>query len=67
MGLWLSMAFAALAMPLMIWSEPILLALGQTDQVARDGAIYLRIAGWGTRPIVVSDTIAIANRLEDTA
>lgn len=53
MGLWLSMAFAALAMPLMIWSEPLLLALGQTDQVARDGAVYLAIAGWGIFPALV--------------
>ncbi|WP_299623407.1 MATE family efflux transporter [uncultured Tateyamaria sp.] len=53
MGLWLSMGFAALAMPLMIWSEPLLLGLGQTDQVARDGATYLAIAGWGIFPALV--------------
>ena len=53
MGLWLSLAFAALAMPLMIWSEPILLALGQTDDVARLGADYLRVAGWGIFPALV--------------
>lgn len=53
MGLWLSLAFAVLAMPLMIWSEPILLAMGQTDQVARDGAAYLDIAGWGIFPALI--------------
>lgn len=53
MGLWLSLAFAALAMPLMIWSEPVLLALGQTEQVARDGSAYLAIAGWGIFPALI--------------
>ncbi|MEO9685439.1 MAG: MATE family efflux transporter [Tateyamaria sp.] len=53
MGLWLSLGFAIAAMPLMIWSEAILLALGQTEQVARDGAIYLRIAGWGIIPALI--------------
>jgi len=37
----------------MIWSEPILLALGQTEQVARDGATYLSIAGWGIIPALI--------------
>ncbi|MEO0668494.1 MAG: MATE family efflux transporter [Pseudomonadota bacterium] len=57
MGLWLSMGFAALAMPLMIWSEPILLALGQTDDVARLGADYLTIAGWGIIPALIVMTL----------
>lgn len=50
MGLWLSTGFAALVLPLLIWSEPILLALGQTPQVAADAQTYLRIAGWGLFP-----------------
>ena len=53
MGLWLSLIFACLAMPLLIWSEPILLALGQQDSVARDAATYLRIAGWGVIPALL--------------
>ncbi|WP_223427930.1 MATE family efflux transporter [Tateyamaria pelophila] len=53
MGLWLSLAFAVLAMPLMLWSEPILLFLGQTEQVARDGSTYLAIAGWGIFPALI--------------
>ena len=57
MGLWLSMGFAALAMPLMIWSEPILLALGQTDDVARLGSEYLAIAGWGIIPALIVMTL----------
>ena len=38
MGLWLSMGFAVCAMPFMIWSEAVLLAVGQSEQVAADGA-----------------------------
>ncbi len=53
MGLWLSLAFALAAMPLMIWSETILLGLGQSEQVARDGAAYLQIAGWGIIPALI--------------
>ena len=57
MGLWLSLAFATLAMPLMIWSEPILLGLGQTPEVARLGAEYLHIAGWGIFPALIVMTL----------
>ncbi|MBI6628889.1 MATE family efflux transporter [Pontibaca salina] len=53
MGLWLSVLFAALAMPVMWWSEPILLALGQTEDVAAMVATYLRIAGWGLFPALL--------------
>lgn len=50
MGLWLSTLFAVLAMPLLWWSEPVLLALGQNEVVADQAAQYLRIAGWGIFP-----------------
>jgi len=50
MGLWLSMLFAAACLPVMIFSEPILLALGQTETVAGLAAQYLRIAGWAIFP-----------------
>jgi MATE family multidrug resistance protein len=53
MGLWLSIGFAVLAMPLMLFSEPILLMLGQADTVARDAAGYLRVAGWGIFPALL--------------
>jgi MATE family, multidrug efflux pump len=53
MGLWLSVIYAALAMPVMIWSEPILLALGQTPEVSAMGARYLQIAGWGLVPALL--------------
>lgn len=53
MGLWLSLGYAVLAMPLMIYSEPILRLLGQTDDVARTGADYLTVAGWGMFPAII--------------
>ena len=53
MGLWLSMAFAVLAMPLMIWSEPILRLMGQGEAVALNGSAYLEIAAYGIVPALL--------------
>lgn len=53
MGMWLSLGFAVLAMPLLWWSEPILLALGQEAGVAAMAAEYLRVAGWGMAPALL--------------
>ena len=50
MGLWLSFAFALFALPAMIWAEPILRALGQTDATANLAGQYLAVAGWGIIP-----------------
>ncbi|RJL18210.1 MATE family efflux transporter [Paracoccus siganidrum] len=47
MALWLSAGYALAVMPLMWFSGPILLALGQTPEVAALAQQYLRIAGWG--------------------
>ncbi len=53
MGLWLSIGFAILAMPAMIWAEPILRLLGQGEEVAQPAARYLRLAGWGLLPALL--------------
>jgi len=50
MGIWLSLLFGMLVLPPLIWSEPLLLVLGQEPDVARQGALYLRIAGFGLAP-----------------
>ena len=50
MGLWLSFAFALLALPLMIFSAPILRLMGQGEDVVTNGALYLSVAGWGILP-----------------
>ncbi|MHA6344775.1 MATE family efflux transporter [Roseivivax sp. CAU 1761] len=50
MGLWLSILFFALAMPVFWHSGPLFRALGQSAQVSADVETYLRIAGWGLLP-----------------
>ena len=47
MGLWLSIAYGVVVLPLFWWSGPILLALGQAEDVSAIGQDYLRIAGFG--------------------
>ncbi|GFE51459.1 MATE family efflux transporter [Roseobacter cerasinus] len=53
MGLWLSLGFALLAVPVMIWSEPILRVLGQGNVLAAQASAYLRIAGLGLVPALL--------------
>lgn len=57
MGLWLSLAYAVIIMPFMIWSEALLLLMGQTETVASDAQGYLRIAGFGMFPWLVAMVI----------
>ena len=54
MGLWLGIAFSLLSLPVFWFSGAILLALGQSEQVATDGQLYLRIAGLGILPAVLA-------------
>ncbi len=53
MGLWLSLIYATLMMPLLWWSQPILIALKQDPQVAETASQYLRVAGWGLFPALL--------------
>ncbi|MGB3553589.1 MAG: MATE family efflux transporter [Jannaschia sp.] len=57
MGLWLSVLFGVLVMPGFIWSGAILRGLGQQPEVAADAQAYLRIAGWGMLPWLVTATL----------
>lgn len=50
MGLWLSFGFAVLALPLMIFSAPILRLMGQEEEVVTRATSYLSVAGWGILP-----------------
>ena len=50
MGLWLSTLFAAAVLPLLLFSEPLLRAMGQEPRIAARAADYLAIAGWGLFP-----------------
>ncbi|TDE41254.1 MATE family efflux transporter [Antarcticimicrobium sediminis] len=53
MGLWLSVLYAVAILPLLWWSEPILLRLGQGEAVSADAARYLRVACWGLVPALL--------------
>ena len=57
MALWLSLIYSLLVMPLMWWSEPILLALGQKPVVAGLAQDFLRIAGFGLIPMLGALTL----------
>ena len=47
MGLWLSIAYGVVMLPVFWWSGPILLALGQDVEVSAIAQSYMRIAGFG--------------------
>lgn len=53
MGLWASMLFGCLALPLLLFTEDILRALGQTDEVSRLAGDYNRINGWAIWPALL--------------
>ncbi|QFT57219.1 Multidrug resistance protein NorM [Sulfitobacter sp. THAF37] len=57
MGLWLSLGFALVALPVMIWAEPVLRMLGQSDTLARDAGRYLSVAGFGIFPALLVMTL----------
>lgn len=50
MGLWISLAFAALALPLLLNAENVLVWAGQDPEVARLAGGYLMINGWSMFP-----------------
>lgn len=54
MGIWLSLGFAAVALPLFVFSGSLLDALGQDPDVARVGGGYLGIVGFGLAPALVA-------------
>jgi MATE family multidrug resistance protein len=53
MSMWATLGFGIAAMPLMIWSEPIFLMLGQQAETAHMASQYLQIAGWGLIPALM--------------
>ncbi|MGB0903149.1 MATE family efflux transporter [Halocynthiibacter sp.] len=57
MGLWASLGYTILMQPVFLWSEDILLLLGQTEEVAALGEEYLRIAGVGLIPALLVVTL----------
>lgn len=53
MGLWLSILFSLLTVPVFTYSGPILLFAGQDPDVARLAQAFLRIAGLGMMPALL--------------
>ncbi|SHK99265.1 multidrug resistance protein, MATE family [Roseovarius marisflavi] len=53
MGLWASLFYGMLALPVMIWSEAVFALLGQDPDVAELAGQYLEIAGWGIVPALL--------------
>jgi len=53
MGLWASILFGCLALPFLLFTEEILRALGQTDEVSRLAGDYNRINGWAIWPALL--------------
>ena len=53
MGLWLSVGFAMIALPVMIWATPLLNLLGQGPELAAMAGRYLSVAGWGIVPALL--------------
>ncbi|MCB1328985.1 MAG: MATE family efflux transporter, partial [Maritimibacter sp.] len=50
MGLWMSVGFALAILPVLWFSAPLLVALGQDPALAEGAQEYLRIMGWGVIP-----------------
>lgn len=57
MAFWLSAGFAVLTFPLFWWSEAIMLAIGQTPEVAAASQAFLRIAMWGMFPALATNAL----------
>lgn len=53
MGMWLSVLFGAAVMPLILLSEPILVAMGQDPKISMLAGTYLGIAGWSIFPALL--------------
>ena len=53
MGLWLSIGFGALITPVFFFMEPILLAMGQDEIVARQAGRYMPLLGLGLIPALL--------------
>lgn len=56
-GIWLSITFSALSVIALLWSEPLLLALGQEPAIAVSATEYLWIAGVSLFPALLTATL----------
>ncbi|OCX61209.1 MATE family efflux transporter [Thioclava sp. SK-1] len=54
MALWLSLIYSVAVMPILWFSGPILRLLGQEDALSHMVETYLRVAGWGMFPALIT-------------
>ena len=57
MGMWASILFGLLALPLFFFAHPILIAMGQAPDVADEAARYLHIAGFVMFPALLFNVL----------
>lgn len=68
MAIWLTLGYAVLIAPIILWSGPLLLRAGQKPEVAALASEYLLIAGWSVVPGMISNLLrAYLSALERTA
>ncbi|WP_072793633.1 MATE family efflux transporter [Cognatishimia maritima] len=53
MGMWLSVIYAVVMLPLFWWSQPVLVALGQDPDLSASAQDYLRVMGIGLIPALL--------------
>lgn len=53
MGIWISVGVALAVLPILVFSAPLLRAMGQEPELADLAQQYLRIAGWGMFPALI--------------
>ncbi len=53
MGMWISLIYGVVVLPLMWWSGPLLVLLGQDVEISQIAQGYLRITCWGTLPALM--------------
>lgn len=57
MGMWLSVAYAFVMFPLFWWSGSLLKLIGQQEHLADSAQVYLRVAGFGLLPALLTNVV----------
>ncbi|WP_333831254.1 MATE family efflux transporter [Pararhodobacter sp.] len=53
MGMWLSIGYALMVLPIFLFSRPLLLGAGQETEIATLGGAYLALVGFGVAPALL--------------
>lgn len=57
MGFWLVLIYAAVTVPVLLFAEPILVAIGQDPQLSLDADIYLKIMAFSVFPALMVNVL----------